>query len=45
MYGFQYKYIKRKYDAKLLFTDTDSLVHEIKTDDFYADVYEDKKFL
>ena len=44
MYEFHYKYIKRKYDAKLLFTDTDSLVHEIKTDDFYADVYEDKNF-
>ena len=33
MYEFHYKYIKRKYDAKLLFTDTDSLVYEIKTED------------
>ena len=33
MYKFHYKYIKRKYDAKLLFTDTDSLVYQIKTED------------
>ena len=34
MYKTHYKYIKSKFDAKLLFTDTDSLVYEIKTEDF-----------
>ena len=33
MYEFYYKYIKSKFDANLLFTDTDSLVYEIKTED------------
>ena len=42
MYEFHYKYIKRKFDAKLLFTDTDSLVYEIKTEDVYEDFYQDK---
>ena len=42
MYEFHYSYIKRKYDAKLLFTNTDSLVYEIKTNDVYKDFYENK---
>ena len=43
MYGYHYKYIKRKFDAKLLFTDTDILVCEIKTEkDVYEDFYTDK---
>ena len=37
-----YNYIKRKFDAKLLFTDRDSFTYEIKTDDVYEDFYEDK---
>ena len=28
MYELHYKYIKKEFDAKLLFTDTDSLVYE-----------------
>ena len=42
MYEFHYKYIKSKFDAKLLFTDTDSLVYEIKTKDVYEDFYQVK---
>ena len=40
MYGFHYEYIKPKYEdkAKLLFTDTDSLMYEIETEDFYKDI-------
>ena len=34
-----------KYDAKLLFTDADSLVDEIKTKYVYEDFYEDKNLL
>ena len=40
MYDFHYNYIKKKYGDKsnLLFTDTDSLCYEIKTQDFYKDI-------
>jgi hypothetical protein len=43
MYDFHYNYIKNKYAdrARLLFTDTDSLAYEIKTEDFYADIASD----
>ena len=39
MYEFNYDYIKNNYDikTKLLFTDTDSLIFEIKTEDVYED--------
>ena len=45
MYEFHYNYIKPKYgdNAKLLFTDTDSLMYEIKTEDFYKDISGDVK--
>ena len=43
MYDFHYNYIKTKYgdNAKLLFTDTDSLAYEITTKDFYKDINPD----
>ena len=39
MYEFHYDYIKNKYNnkSKLLFTDTDSLMHEIITKNVYED--------
>ena len=40
MYKFHYDYIKNKDDnkSKLLFSDTDSLMDKIKTEDVYEDV-------
>ena len=32
----------KKFDAELLFTDTDSLTYEIKLEDIYEDFYKDK---
>ena len=45
MYDFHYNFIKNKYgnNAKLLFTDTDSLMYEIETEDFYKDISGDVK--
>ena len=42
MYKFHYEYIQYKFSARLLFTDTDSLVYEIKTVDVYEYFYQDK---
>jgi len=43
MYEFHYNYMKKKYgnNAKLLYTDTDSLIYEIQTEDFYMDIARD----
>ena len=42
---FHHNYIKQKYGdkVKLLFTDTDSLMYEIQTEDFYMDISADVK--
>ena len=44
MYIFHYNYINTKYKncAKLSFTDTNSLIYEIETNDVYEDFYKDK---
>ncbi|XP_072021514.1 uncharacterized protein [Amphiura filiformis] len=43
MYDFHYNYIKKKYGnkAKLCMTDTDSLLYQIETEDFYEDITPD----
>ena len=40
MFDFHYNYMKPKYGnkTKLLFTDTDSFLYEIQTEDFYKDI-------
>ena len=47
MYEFNYDYNQNKYDnvSKLLFTDTDSLMYEIKTEDVYDDFSGNKEML
>ena len=42
IYKFHYEYVKNKFDAKLLFTDIDSLVYEIKGEDVHEVSYSDK---
>ena len=45
MYEFHYNYIKNKYgnNSRLLFTDTDSLMYEIKTENVYEGFSNDKE--
>ena len=37
MYDYHYNFIKKKFDAELLFTDTDSLTYEIKSENVYEE--------
>ena len=45
MYEFYYDHIKNKYGNKLIlsFSDTDSMMYEIKTEDVYEDFGKDKE--
>ena len=45
MFDFHYNYIKEKYEnkAELLYTDTDSVMYLIQTEDFYQDINKDIK--
>ena len=37
MYDFHYNFVKKNFDAELLFTDTDSLAYEIKSKNIYEE--------
>ena len=39
MYPFHYNFIKKNFSAKLLFTDTDRLTYEIKSENVYEEFY------
>ena len=39
MFDFHYNFIKNNLDAKLLFTDTDSLTYKIKSEDLYQEFF------
>ena len=38
MYDFHYRFIKKRFDAELLFTNRDSLTYEIKSEDVYEEL-------
>ena len=39
MYDFHYSFIKKNFNSELLFTDTDSLTYEIKSENVYEDFF------
>ena len=46
MYDFFYNTLRKKYsNASLIYTDTDSFIFEVFTNDLYADILKDQKFL
>ena len=47
LYEFHYNYIKNKHsnNSRLLFSDTDSLMYGIETEDFYKGFSNDKEIL
>ena len=42
MYDFHYNFIKKHFDAELLFTDIDSLTYQIKSEDIYEESFKHK---
>ena len=42
MYQFWYEHLKNKYNVELIYTDTDSFIIHVETDDIYKDMLEDK---
>ena len=42
MYDFHYNFIKKNFDAELLFTDTYSLTYEIKSEDVNEEFFKHK---
>ena len=42
MYDFHYNFIKKNFNGELLFTDTDSLTYEIKSEDVYEELFKRK---
>ena len=45
MYDFHYNFIKKQFDANFLFTDTDSLTYEIKSEHVYEESFKNKDML
>ena len=39
MYNFHYNFIFKKFNAELLFTDTDSLIYEIESENIYEEFF------
>ena len=42
IYDFHYNFIKKHFDDELLFTDTESLTYEIKSEDVYEEFFQHK---
>ena len=45
MYDFHYNFVKKNFDAELLFIDTDSPANEIKSEDVYEEFFKHKHLL
>ena len=42
MYDFHYNFLKKDFDTELLYTDTDSLAYEIKSEDVLEEFFQHK---